>query len=177
VFQILFDLDVKARFYADLNMLLGKTDYAIIGAGINKEEHVKRYGRGAKDPYALSLSFIIERLVFCLDKMDSLSTVEIMVEERGRKEDRMLLSHFNATLDKGTYYVTSERLKNKIVKFDFSAKRDNNVGLQMADLCAYPLARSILSPEEPYVPFDVIRNKIYANDKGEYMGWGLKVFP
>jgi hypothetical protein len=158
-------------------MILGEGDYIIIGGGINKEEHVKRYGRGAKDPYALSLSFIIERLVFCLDKLDSFSRVEIMVEERGRKEDRLLLSHFNATLDKGTYFVSSERLKKKIVKFDFKAKRDNNTGLQVADLCAYPLARNILNPEEPYVPFDIVKNKIYANDKGEFMGWGLKVFP
>jgi len=176
-FQILFDLNVKSCFYADLNMILGKGVYHIIGAGINKEEHVKRYGRGAKDPYALSLSFIIERLIFCLDKLDTSATVEIVVEVRGRTEDQMLLSHFNATLDKGTYFVSAERLKKKIVKFGFIAKRDNNTGLQIADLCAYPLARNILNPEEPYVPFDIIRNKIYANDKGEYVGWGLKVFP
>jgi hypothetical protein len=176
-FQILFDLDIKARFYTDMNLILGNGAYIIIGGGINKEEHVKRYGRGAKDPYALSLSFIIERLVFCLDKLDSLSRVEIMVEERGRKEDRMLLAHFNATLDKGTYFVSSERLKKKIVKFDFKAKRDNNTGLQVADLCAYPLARNILNPEVPYVPFDIVKKKIYANDKGEYLGWGLKIFP
>jgi len=176
-FQILFDLEVKAQFYNDLNSILSTGDYLLIGAGINKEEHVKRYGRGAKDPYALSLSFIIERLVFCLDKLDSHSTVEIVVEERGRKEDRMLLSHFNATLDKGTYYVSSERLKKKFVRFDFIAKRGNNTGLQIADLCAYPLARNLLNPEEPYVPFTIIKNKIYSNDKGEYLGWGLKVFP
>lgn len=176
-FQILFDMDVKARFYNDLNIILGKGYYIIIGAGINKEEHIKRYGRGAKNPYALSLSFVIERLVFCLDKLEADSTVEIVVEERGRKEDQMLLSHFNATLDKGTYYVSSERLKKKVMKFDFVNKRDNNIGLQIADLCAYPLARNILNPEEPYVPFEIIQKKIYSNDKGEYMGWGLKVFP
>jgi hypothetical protein len=48
---------------------------------------------------------------------------------------------------------------------------------EIADLCAYPLARNTLNPEEPYVPFDIIKNKIYTNDKGEYVGWGLKVFP
>ncbi len=53
----------------------------------------------------------------------------------------MLLSHFNATLDKGTYYVSSERLKKKFVRFDFIAKRGNNTGLQIADLCAYPLGK------------------------------------
>lgn len=176
-FQILFDLDLKARFYKELDLIIEKATFQIIGAGIHKEEHVKRYGLGARDPYALSLSFIIERLVFCLDKMDTGATVEIVVEERGRKEDRMLLSHFNSTMDKGTYYVSSERLKKRIAKFEYYAKMDNVTGLQIADLCAYPLARSILYPEIPYMPFDIIRSKIYCNEKGEYMGWGLKIFP
>src|SRR4030043_510313 len=110
-FQILFDLELKARFYKDLNSIIEKAAFRIIGAGINKEDHVKRYGLGTKDPYALSLSFIIERLIFCLDTLNAEATVEIVIEERGKKEDRLLLSHFNSTMDKGTYYVSSERLK------------------------------------------------------------------
>lgn len=109
-FQILFDLELKAKFYTKLNSIIQNTAFQIIGAGINKDDHIKKYGLGAKDPYALSLSFVIERLIFCLDKIEANSKVEIIVEERGKKEDRMLLSHFNSTMDKGTYYVSSERL-------------------------------------------------------------------
>jgi len=176
-FQILFDLTVKAAFYRDLNLILENEEYIIIGSGIDKSEHIKKYGKGAKDPYSLALSFIIERLIFCLDKADKDSTIEIFVEERGRKEDNMLLSHFNSTMDRGTYYVNSGRLKKKIVRFGFYAKKENIVGLQIADLCAYPLARNILNPDEPYIPFQVIKNKIYCDEKGEYEGWGLKIFP
>jgi len=176
-FQILFDLDLKAKFYRDLNIVIGKGDYFLIGAGINKEEHIKRYGKGARDPYSLSLSFVMERLVFCLDKMDTDSIVEVVVEERGRKEDSILLSHYNMIMDRGTYYVSPERFKKKVVRFDFHPKRDNVIGLQLADLCAYPLARNILNPEVPYEPFNVIERKIYCDVKGEYIGWGLKVFP
>lgn len=176
-FQILFDLDIKAEFYKDLNAILQECEYLIIGSGINKDEHIKKYGKGAKDPYSLALSFIIERLVFCLDKHNNDSDVAIFVEKRGNKEDHMLLSHFNSTMDRGTYYVTPNRLKRKITRFGFHSKRANIIGLQIADLCAYPLARSILNPNEPYVPFQMIKEKIYCNDKGEYEGWGLKVFP
>ena len=175
-FQILFNLDIKAEFYKELNEILINGQFKIIGAGINKEEYIKRYGKGAQDPYSMALTFIVERLVFCLGNTKDY-TSEIAVEKRGKKEDRMLMAHFNSISDKGTFYVTDKRMKYRITKFEFFAKRDNIAGLQIADLCAYPLARHILNPDEPYVPFQVIKDKIYCDAKGEYKGWGLKIFP
>jgi len=55
--------------------------------------------------------------------------------------------------------------------------KENTIGLEIADLCAYPLARHILNPSEPYIPFKIIEDKIYCKNKGEYEGWGLKIFP
>jgi hypothetical protein len=34
-----------------------------------------------------------------------------------------------------------------------------------------------LNPDEPYIPFEIIKDKLYNNNDGEYEGWGLKVFP
>ena len=42
-----------------------------------------------------------------------MKTIVEMVEVRGRTEDQMLLSHFNATLDKGTYFVSAEGLQKE----------------------------------------------------------------
>ncbi|MFA5433002.1 MAG: DUF3800 domain-containing protein [Candidatus Paceibacterota bacterium] len=175
-FQILFDLDIKKRFYQKLNNILDNANFTIIGSGVNKKEHIIRYGRGAKDPYPLSLSFIIERLIFCLDNKTN-SNVDIKIEKRGKKEDQQLLSQYNKILDNGTYYIVPDRLKNRINKFDSVLKKDNIIGLQIADLCAYPLARHILNPMEPYPAFDIIKSKIYCNGNGNFDGYGLKVFP
>jgi hypothetical protein len=176
-FQILFDLTLKDKFYADLNNILENADFKIIGAAVNKEEHIKKYGKGADDPYALSLSFILERLIFCLDTLDSKATVDIKAEERGKKEDTMLLAHYNTVFDRGSYYVTAQRLQERVKGFKFFGKRDNAIGLQIADLCAYPLARYLLNPNVPYVPFNVVKSKIYCDGKGDFKGRGLKVFP
>lgn len=176
-FQILFDLDVKAIFYRELNSILSGHDFLIIASGINKESLIKKYGRSAKDPYTLSLSFIIERLVFFLEKADKAANVEILVEERGKREDQQLLSHFNSITDRGTDYLAPGRIHGKIKRFGSHPKKENITGLQVADLCAYPLARYVLEPESPYQPYEIIKNKIYRNEKGEIEGWGLKVFP
>jgi len=176
-FQILFDLQLKEQFYNDLNLILAESNYCLLGSGIDKKKLIKKYGKGAKDPYQLSLSFIIERLIFYLDASDKTAQVKILAEERGKKEDLMLLSHFNSIIDRGTYYIAPDRLKQKVKGFSFHNKYDNITGLQIADLCAYPMARHLLHPKEPYIPFKIIEKKIYANNKGKYMGWGLKVFP
>ena len=151
-FQILFDLDVKKRFYKKINEILGDTQFTIVGSGVNKEEHIKKYGKGAKDPYSISLAFIIERLVFCLDK-HKLSSVEIKIEKRGRKENQQLLDQYNSIIDRGTYFVQPGRIKKLIQKFDFQSKGENVIGLQIADLCAYPLTRHVLRPTVPYPSF------------------------
>lgn len=176
-FQILFDLEIKKKFYERLNEIIKNSNFVVIGAGIKKEEHIKKYGKGAKDPYAISLSFIIERLVFCLDKGGKNSSVDIKIEKRGRKEDQQLLDQYNTTLDRGTFYVSTDRLKSRINKFESFYKKDNIIGLQIADLCAYPLARHILNSEESYIPFEIIKNKIYCDGHGKYDGYGLKIFP
>jgi hypothetical protein len=176
-FQILFDLDLKARFYADLNTILGSSQFCIIGAGVHKERHLKRYGKVAHDPYSLCLSFVLERLVYRLNRMDTGARVEIFVEQRGKREDQALLAHFNAISDRGTYYVASSEFKTKFRGFGFYSKGDNIIGLQIADLCAYPLARHLINPKAPYVPFEVVKDKIDCSPKGIVTGWGLKVFP
>lgn len=176
-FQILFDLKIKERFYKKLDKIIAKANFSIIGAGVNKEEHIKKYGKGAKDPYAISLGFIMERLIFCLDAKSPLAAVGIKIERRGKREDKQLLDQYNSILDRGTYYVRSNRLRKKISSFEFSLKKDNIVGLQIADLCAYPLARHILNPKEPYIPFQIIEKKLYCDKNGKYEGYGLKIFP
>lgn len=176
-FQILFDLNKKKEFYEKLNSIIEERKFTIIGAGIQKEQYIKKYRKGARDPYVISLSFIIERLIFCLDKKDNNSSIDIKIERRGKKEDQQLLDQYNTILDKGTFYINPERIKNKISSFEFFYKKDNLTGLQIADLCAYPLARHVLNSNEPYIPFEIIKDKLYCNDFGKFDGYGLKIFP
>lgn len=176
-FQILFDLDLKGIFYADWNEIASSAIFTIIGSGVDKIKHIKKYGRSAINPYALSLSFIMERLIFCLDSIDKEAKVNIKVEKRGNREDDLLLAHYNSIYDQGTYYVSKQRLQKAIIGLKFNSKRDNINGLQLSDLCAYPLARHLLYPKVPYMPFDVIKGKIYCDKKGKFGGYGLKLFP
>src|SRR5690606_424575 len=63
-FQILFDLNLKKKFYEHINDIIRNSQYRIIASAINKTKYIKTYGKLSNDVYELALSFIIERAVF-----------------------------------------------------------------------------------------------------------------
>ena len=176
-FQILFDLELKKKFYERLNAIISDANFTAIAVAIDKQKHIEKYGKLANNPYTICLSYILERLVFCTDQNNAISTVSITIEKRGKKEDKQLLAHYNSVTDRGTYHVNADRFKRRIVDFRMMAKRDNDVGLQIADLCAYPIARHVLNSEEPYIPFKIIEGKLWKGSNGRVEGYGLKIFP
>ena len=102
-FQILFDLDIKKKFYERLNKIIADTKFTIISVAINKQKHIEKYGKIADNPYTICLSYILERLVFCMDSKDRSATISINIEKRGKKEDQSLLAHYNSIMDRGTH--------------------------------------------------------------------------
>ncbi|MDR0829340.1 MAG: DUF3800 domain-containing protein [Prevotellaceae bacterium] len=173
-FEIFFDMEKKKEFYYDTNRIMSENDYTIVTCSILKEPYIRKYGR-LGDVYGLSLSYIIERVVTYLEKQ-KVPDIELVViaEMRGKSEDKNLLNYYNELLDRGTYFVNSQRIKKFFKKFDFRSKKDNIVGLQIADLAAYPIANYALSPKMVNFAFDILKPKIYAkNDKMH----GLKIHP
>ena len=173
-FKILFDLKVKERFYEDINHILTSSNYKIISSAIDKINFIKKYGKLEDDVYEIALSFILERTIFCLDEMGDCTSLEIIIEKRGKKEDAKLATHLHKLNQIGTYYVDSERMKKYAIKHKFLNKNENNNGLQVSDLLAYPIARKIINPEGVNVSYELIKDKFYTKNGKRY---GLKVFP
>ena len=175
-FEILFDLQIKEYFYRRINEILGQEGvYTIICCSILKEPYIRQYGK-LNDVYAQSLSFLIERSVFYLDSIKGEDKIDlsIIAEKRGKKEDKNLYEYFISLLSKGTYWVTSERLKNYFDEFIFKGKKEDINCLQIADLVAYPVTRHILDPDEVNFSFEIIKGNLYY--EGDRVR-GLKVIP
>ena len=71
---------------------------------------IRQYGK-LNDVYGLSLSYIMERVVFYLDSVGK-DNIELrtVIERRSKKEDKSLLNYYNQLLDRGTYWVNGERM-------------------------------------------------------------------
>ena len=173
-FEVLFDLEVKKRFIESVNDILGDDIYIIICCAILKEPYIRQYGK-LNDVYGLSLSYIMERVVFYLDSVGK-NNIELrtVIERRGKKEDKSLLNYYNQLLDRGTYWVNGERMRKYFKRLDMRWKSENIVGLQVADLVAYPITRHVLNPDGVNLAYDVLKKNIYQVDGKMY---GMKVFP
>lgn len=173
-FEVLFDLDVKKRFFQGVNDILGDNGYVVVCCSILKEPYIRQYGK-LNDVYGLSLSYIMERVVFFLDSL-GLTDIELctIIEKRGKKEDASLLNYYNQLLDRGTYWVDSHRMKKVFKKFDMRWKSENIIGLQIADLIAYPVTRHVLNPNGVNLAFDVLKKNIFQLNGKVY---GMKIFP
>lgn len=173
-FEVLFDLEMKKRFIESVNDILGDDIYIIICCAILKEPYIRQYGK-LNDVYGLSLSYIMERVVFYLDSVGK-NNIELrtVIERRGKKEDKSLLNYYNQLLDRGTYWVNGERMRKYFKRLDMRWKSENIVGLQVADLVAYPITRHVLNPDGVNLAYDVLKKNIYQVDGKMY---GMKVFP
>lgn len=174
-FQILLDLGIKGEFYKQLNECISKAKFTIITSVINKDNYIKRYGTLSNDVYEMCLSFIIERAVFYLDDIhDKNKCLDIVIEKRGKKEDKRLEEHFQKLMSRGTGYVTADRLKKYNLNITFRSKKENINGLQLADLIAYPISTYAIDQNRANPAFDVFKDKFYFKNGRRY---GFKMFP
>ena len=176
-FKCLGDINKRSDFYKDLDNLIKNSHFKIIASAINKDKLIQLYGPRADNPYNMSLSFILERSIFYTDNIGC-NSIGIIAESRGKKEDNHLFTQYQLILSNGTTYITNERFKNKIKSFKFIDKFENNIGTQIADLVAYPIATKIIYPDRINLAFEVFEDKIYRQfPSSDYLGYGLKVFP
>lgn len=174
-FQILFDKDIKQRFYQRVNEVLAQNGiYVIVCCSVLKEECIEKIGVDA-DVYGTALKYVLQRSIFCVDDIDNEGgKINIIAERRGKREDAALMAYYNKLRVTGMHYITPLRLAEHMGHFGFSDKKENIFGLQVADLIAYPISRYVLNPENPNPAFDVIEPNIYVSN-GKHLG--LKIFP
>lgn len=169
-FSILRDRNRKNIFMTELTDLIAAIDLTIVASAIRKNQLVDRY-RYPNNPYEIALGFGLERVARWLGR-HSQGRTTVIVECRGKREDDELELEFRRVCAGGNYRSEVFSLEPRFVP-----KSANVPGLQIADLVARPIARSILNPGQPNRAFEVISGKLDRSPSGKIDGWGLKVFP
>jgi hypothetical protein len=159
----------RASFMTDVDTLMESLPYSVIAVAIDKAKHKQRYGPQSRNPYELALEYGMERLKWRLDAAAQ-TEVCMIAESRGKVEDDALRAAFFTLLQKGTQYHSFRHLT---IRLEFVKKERNVIGLQLADLIAYPIGKFVITGKLS-APMRIIFPKF---QQGTAWRHGFKVFP
>jgi len=178
-FVCLVDKRMRENFYNDLDTLVKSLNFKIIAAAINKTNLKNQYNE-PDNPYNLCFQFILERSVMFLGR--SGDKLMFKIESRETHNDRKLAEVYERFRTKdhfkpdGQVLFKKDEIQSKFLDLSFNQKIQNIVGHQIADLVAYPIGVSILDKKRENKAFEIIKTKFHSKN-GEYLNYGLKVFP
>lgn len=167
-FNFLKTRELKNNFLDELTDLIDSIPFTVVASVIKKENYTWE-----DNPYHTALGFGLERIyAFLNENAQSQKKTHVIVEKRGKVEDKELELEFRRVCDGLNWY--QHALPLEIV---FTDKKSNSVGLQIADLIARPIGLKIIRENQINKAYEIIKDKFRSNKNGEIKGYGLKVFP
>lgn len=173
-FALLRDPNLRDPFLNELTGLMEAAPFTVIASAIKKDTLVAKYAK-PEHVYHLAMEFGLERLQrFMVEQGQADRRTHVVVECRGAAEDKELELQFRRICDGQNF--RSQQLAFEVI---FADKKTNSSGLQLADLVARPIGRSILDPpERRNRAWEIIEKKLFVpKECTSYRGWGLKIFP
>ena len=162
-------------FISDLSEILAKVNCKIISISINLEEYIKT--GNLENVYEKAFDLLLDRYIYATKNNKK---GIIMLESRGKSEDKTLLSHiYDIIHNKGRAKISTKELEEKIIGVYFNPKwygghSSTFVGLEIVDLFSYPIHQYV-KYKKSNLSFETIKEKIvgYPNFNNK----GIKIFP
>lgn len=163
-------------FILDLTQLIASLPMTIYASHIDKVRHVNRYIH-PDSPYDLCMNFVLERI---LRDIGTNETCIVILESRGKREDKLLLDQIKELIDHGNrYHPASLFSKIKGVYFNpkwskIDSEQKSYWSLEIADVCSYPIHKYFAHGTKDRA-YEVVETKLKRYP--HHMGVGLKSFP
>lgn len=177
-FQLLVRQPLRRRFMTDLDLIMDKINFILIGCVVDKRRCKPTSDGGASNPYHIAMRICLDALYdFMQEKNQQSRQTHVMVERRGRKEDADLELAFRRLCDGNNQH--GKELPFSLV---MANKQANSAGLQLADLVARPIGIHHLRPDQENRAFAALKKKFYCEGGrahvGEHFdGVGLNIYP
>ncbi len=166
-FYFLQNRNLREQFMDRLTKSIESSPFTLVATGVNKTA----FQLEAVNLYDFCLQRCLAGIYQFLEEKDQMGRLTYLIlESRMPEENRNLSRSLHRILDQNKHL--QERHPLKLI---FADKRVNSIGLQLADLVAYPIGRHILNPGEKNLAFDIVRKKFFQYPN--YLNAGLQVFP
>ena len=143
-FHVLRDDATRTAFDDSLIGLIDAAAITVFGVVIDKFSHRRRAYRHLTDAYHYCLAAMLERYCGLLGLLGAAG--DVLVEARGKTEDRTLKEEFRSIWNNGTAYMANRQTQATLTSRELKVKPKllNIAGLQVADILAHPVKRDVL---------------------------------
>jgi len=150
----------RDQVMSDISAFMSRARFTLITVTIHKDRLAAMY-RNPNPPYNLAIEYLLERFYSLLQHTGKKGTV--YAESRGRREDALVADVYSKFRTNGFRYASAVEVQRHLPgRIQFGFKVNRSVGLEAADLAAYPVARYVLDPMQANRAFEVLRPKLYA---------------
>ena len=171
-FKILDNSKLRDNFWRKLCNILKNINITTLAAYIDGVSYRKNYSKNiALSEYNVLFNEIINSFVNFLLKNNGDGT--IIVESRNLTQNRSTQKLYTTMTQTGTNIYLQTTIKRKISTLNFNIKKDNCIGLQIADMIPLVLVRRIHGKSNPYTLYNIFSSKLYKNNQSSVDGYGF----
>lgn len=163
--------------YNGLRDIYKNNDLVVVGTCIIDDDLNTYFSNGIKtDKYLIALQLLLEN--YCHFLCANNGVGNIMYESRNETDNEKMRNRFYSIKLMGSMYINPKTMQNRILSIDFPEKKNNNIGLQIADFAPNYFARKQLNKKSKRFNIDKelrsLRYDGYLNLRDRF---GVKVMP
>lgn len=170
-YTLLRNGELRKTFWIELCAILKKLNIVTVGAYINAVEYRKHYSKIGLSEYNVLFNEVINSFIHFLVANNGTGT--IMLESREPSQNKSTQSLFAGMTQHGTNVYLASTIRSKISTLNFNIKKDNSIGLQVADMIPLVFIRQIHKRENPYTLYNTLSSKLYKGGQKVTSGYGL----
>ena len=171
-FKILNNKGIRDNFWSSLCETLSNTELITLVSYIDVQSYRKNYPKEiALSEYHILFYEIINSYIHFLSSNNG--TGSIMLESRETNQNRNLQSLYSQFTQYGTNLYLPLTVREYISTLNFNIKKDNCIGLQIADMIPLVFTRKLNKRSNPYKIYDTLLSKLYTGCKLSPEGYGL----
>lgn len=165
-FYILQDGQKRTDFWNEFNSVLRKIEFTTLGVYLEMNVLKEAYEMKNNKHYKIAFTKLINNYILFLQKNNAMGN--IVFESRQWKENAEIQETFQHIINCGTEMYSADECKKYLSTIGFITKKDNCVGLQIADFVPDSFIRRKTEKKNFYNVSNVFFDKIFEiNEKFE----------
>ena len=167
----LSDSELRKTFWTELCIILKKLNIVTVGAYIDAVKYRKHYSKIGLSEYNVLFNEVINSYIHFL--VENNGTGTIMLESRDPSQNQSTQDLYTGMVQHGTNMYLASTVHKRISTLNFNIKKDNSIGLQVADMIPLVFIRQIHKRENPYTLYNTLSSKLYKGGQKVTSGYGL----